>query len=565
MNVIKKELSINVIRCWLPAFLPYVDEEGVIKYNTHELPNGAWGKIIPNIIIPDDISITYLDTTFNGGDSISYRELMSLYYSIIRNNDTEAYDRYISFIEEINSIYSTEGLNLSEKCLDVPQKFFLIEKDKHIEELQTIKDSIELLEVGDKTKFSKTEKLRFIELTIEYKRKGGDKFLEYLRSLPSFEEETIRLSKYVDVNNQPRICFDVFFGYKMNDLGYSTPLNNKWTPGVKYFAGDIVQYGLDSYICTCEDDTYTIGVYNSETGRIEFDYENFTLIKEIDGLITPTSMFGNIHTDNNISFDVINRKRLKELRTHTCYRNVIDEVEDPIYKDEDWLYYYRKGIIRSTYTRDDDNNIEHYGFDKTNGNDLVVYGSGISNISFDKDNMHLVVEYFIDSHLIADFLWTEKDEFDREIYVYDNFRLDKSTEYSEVSNGGIYTERFRINEGGSLHKLIEGTLGVPYTFEDYISNPNVVDDYKYEFYEFSDSVLTQTKHIKTNKTDYQYDYMIKQPDNIGLTFDNGLDDLTDFSRGETKYFESHIKFSEIRNIDELTMYSNGGFYQIEDV
>lgn len=565
MNLVKKEISINDLRCWLPTFLPYVGEDGVINYNSYELPNGSWGKIIPNIKVPVDISIEYQTDIIKGGEDIQYRKLMSIYYSILKNGEAVKYLTFIKFVEDINSLYSTEELEFDEACLDVPQKFFLIEKDKYIQELTFIKNSLTLLENKEKTKFTKTEKLRFIELSVEYKRKGGDVFLNYLNSLPSRKEESERLKVYVSEVKYPYLTFDVFFGYKQNDLGFSEPLNLIWKGGVRYYGGDIVQYNGESYICTCEDDVYTEGVYDNESGRLAFDYENFTLIKDIDKLITPNDIFGNVHSTENISYDIWSNKRLKEFKTHTTYKNLIDEIEIPFIGNEDWLFYYRKGVVRSTYTRDENDNIEHYGFDKTDGKDLVVYGSGISDISVNRDKMELVIEYFIDSHLIADFLRVEVDEFNREKYIYTNFRLDKETKYSSVSNGCVYTETFNIKEGSDLYKLIEGTLDVQYTFEEYVNNPNIIDYYKFEFYDVTYSGLTQTKHIKTNKTDYVYDYMIKSGKNIGLMHDNGISDYTDFDRGETKFFESHIKFSEIKNYEELSMYSNGGFYKVEEV
>lgn len=574
MKLVRKTISLEPLKSRMPNLLNSINEKG--EFQLTSLPNGSWGRIMPNIIVPETVSLTHTYDTIIGGKIYGYRRLMDLYHTILKetywHKDMDK-SNYVRFIEELNSIHRIDKTLFPKSC-DIPDVIHSVSLEDYIQYLTDIKNEITLLQQKEVNTLTLTEKRRLYHTIKRFKRKGGVKFIEYLKSLPSTEQCKELSNQFVDMTSYPNITTDIFIGCKDNDMGYSELLLPKWAKGKKYYGGDMVLYNGETYICTCEDGKYSVGVFDSTTGLISFDYDNFTLVKEIPSLINSDSYIGNIHTEEPIEFTTTTHKQLKSLRYNKIWRDVDDTPREPTSENEDWLAYYKVGIIDYNSTKDKYENIEHFGFDPTNGNDLVLYGSGISSITPNEDFTELTIKYFVNTHLIADFKEVKTDEDGRTFYYFENFRLDddeldangnvikEKTEFAKHSNGAIYTEKFIVYRDSDLYRLINGEIP-NLTFNEVISNHSYKSPYKFEFYRETEDEILVKKHTKSNKTNYLYGNLIKRDEYIGVALPPNIKEYTDLDRGVTNYAESHMVMGDIFSFEDLVNYNNGGFFKIE--
>lgn len=566
MNVIKKTISLEPYKTRLPIALPFIDEDGVVKEYVDNFINYSWGKIMPNIVIPTDwegIEVDLNGYKIEAGKTYYYRYGIDLYYEIIKSKgrDLTAYP-YLGFIEYILGIVDLQPFIEQHDIIDAPCRIYITQVQHLIDILQSLKDETQILSIEELNKLSRKETIRLDKSREVYRRKGGDLMLNHLKSLPTPSELIERVKPFISYDTFPTIDIDVFIGSTMNDMGVSTLLLNKWVAGKKYYEGDVVYFEGESYICTVENGQYSEGLYSDETGMIEFDHANFVRIKDIDEMISSTSMFGNRLGNENLNLTGKTESKLKSLRTNKKFIDSVGQVIEPKDYNEDFLAYYKVGLSEIECKTDEFGNIEHFGFDYTNGNDLLAYGNGIKSIEYNSDVTELTITYFVNVRLKADFIEARVME-DGVRYIFDNFRYD-TTDGDEYSNGGqVIKETYNILVDSDLYKLIKGEID-GLTFENVIDMTKPQPRRTFPFYNLDR--LNQGDYTYSSKrdVDYLYGYMIKYDHNLGYSYQEKIQDYTDMTRGETNYFESHIKLSEINTMEDALTYSNGGYFSFEN-
>lgn len=203
--------------------------------------------------------------------------------------------------------------------------------------------------------------------------------------------------------------------------------------------------------------------------------------------------------------------RLKDTRRYVSYFNLNGDMERPS-KDEDWLFYYRKGqiipIISST-TDDGLPVVIHEGFDlgvndiseesgfkykkiasltTTEGEVEVIeiynieaYGNVINDISYDKENHLITFEYTIGKHLTLECVVPkENGRMKIQEMREGQYLIDNETVLSD-NTGVSFKDVYEYYEGDELDNLIrnnqkcykEKIEGVSKKYEKYIK----YDDY----------------------------------------------------------------------------------------
>ena len=558
MNTIKFKVSYEDLISRLPALFAYGEFNEVNEYVIHKATdsnNGCYGKIVENVIIPCSLVIDGIVLLKNNG-VYSYKTLMDYYYQYKDDYSGE----FFTFIE--NGIGKRVIKNFDRKIYDlVPEYIYIANARQLYNEYVYIKKQCEAY------KSSGSFNSDLCCLCDKFERMGGEKMMNVLKP---FIQEAEQIAKtyynYVaDIDRRLNICFNVCLTSSENDMGMMTPYVEEWVPGKKYYGGDKFNYDGITYE-VIDGQTYT-GIWNDETLSIEFYFdeedENSPIVRcdVYDG-------FDSIVLEGTVD------SKLKSLRRYKEYLNVFDVVDKPD-EGKDWLFYYRIGLVTNIKTLNDEfGNILAFEGGIPDGNNLYAYGDSITNISFNKDNNTITFEYILDAHLLAELVETDEDDDGNPIYKFENFRIDEDDKYHGVK----YTETFTYVKNGELFNLIANNK-----FNDYVLGKydgiDKADLYgKYEF-STENSVLNYEKRINYTKTkipyissnfranvsnerDLQKVNLFRNDYYNGITFHPKKDIDVYINRGISAAFEKHIKFSEVKTLDDMVNYSNGSFFKM---
>ena len=95
---------------------------------------------------------------------------------------------------------------------------------------------------------------------------------------------------------------------------------------------------------------------------------------------------------------------------------------------------------------------------------------------------------------------------------------------------------------------------------------NNIDVYEFQIGPHKNEVpyLKSTFEAKVDIThvDFEDTPLIRYDYYNGVTFQPKVNDDVNIERGVTQAFEKHIKFSEIKTLEDMENYANGGFFVI---
>jgi hypothetical protein len=580
MIKIQKTICREELKSRIPALFAYIEENDAGEFKLHKAtdsPQGCYGKIIENMIINASLTVDGQSVIISG-NTYSYRTIMNTYYQY-KNNEEVVNDNK-SFFDFIDRAIGKIEINLDELGLNetdndlVPHYIYLANARRLFNQYSKMKIVYDYYTGGDDTFDVNALEGDICCLCAKYRRMGGTVMYNKLKEFISKAENIA--NEYYDYISENKLTFNLnlVLNQSIHDIGYLSCYLNEWVGGDEHFEGELYTYNGRTYRCTETNHD----IYNKETMRFEFDNTKFELIPQ-------TKINPNGGTDYQLKGS--SDSKLKSLRRFKQYINGQDKEEKPS-DNEDWLYYYRKGIvINYTTVNTDLGNIadvdklnEGILESATDVNKLAAYGNVISNIKSDQTKRTITFEYYLNVHLIAKYKNPEPeiDDDGNEIHKFDGFYLDENDKYHGIK----YTETYNYEEGGELDKLINGEIaGI--TFEDYVSDAieTYVDFNKYAFSTIDSTVyydkrldtqIVSIPYVKSdyevlikNETDYLFADTFKTDYLNGITYKPILEKDVRIDRGNYAAFERHLKLAEVKTMEDIENYSNNSFFNIQKV
>lgn len=536
MKNYKYSLSQEDILSFIPSLFPYVDwnDNNVceLHYATDN-HNGSYAHIVPNMKLGD-------------GRILSYRELMSRY--------KEGSDDIVnSYVEKAIGKITIEKDDFGDDLNLLPEYVYLSNVEFLYNEYLNIKSLCENGHIDDKQ--------QLCCLREKYRNMGGDTFLNYLKTLlPKAKEIANEYYAYavIDATDSLKLRFKLPLFQSIDDIGYIDSPIEEWIAGKMYYSGDCVIYGNDVY--RCKSKTGNKGKYNDDTERIEFDETSWELASK----------------DNSSMRNVTGTtdSKLKSLRRYTEYINANDETETPSFS-EDWLFFYRKGYVTNYRTLNDEyGNITHIGTDYKNGNDLMAYGDVLIDITYDDSNKLIYFKYVLDAHLKATYQKSETDDDGNMKYMFSDFSYDEN----DKTHGVVYMDVYSYTEGSDIDKLIKGGGFENYIYDGSLANSDFNMFTKFEFntlyssmsYEVTcgDIKIPITSTLSTFESTYLDDTIsvptIRRDYFNGISYVPSKDIDVSINRGNTSAMEKHLKFSEVKTLEDMELFTNGGFFVMKE-
>lgn len=591
MIKIQKTICREELKSRIPALFAYIEENDAGEFKLHKAtdsPQGCYGKIIENIKLPNNIClyIKKLDDSedpenqkyvLKSNETYSYRTLINYYYEYRGYPFKEGVDdsSFISFIDDaigkVEIDFNALGLNETDNDL-VPHYIYLANARRLFNQYSKMKVVYDYYTGGDNTFDINVLDGDICCLCMKYRRMGGTVMYNKLKILIS-QAETIA-DEYYSYTQKDNLMLklNVVLNQSIHDIGYLSCYLNEWTGGDEHFAGELYTYNGRTYRCAETNHD----IYNKETMRFEFDNTKFELIPQ-------TKINPNGGTDYQLKGN--SDSKLRSLRRFKQYINGQDKEERPG-DNEDWLYYYRKGIVINYTTVNDNlgnivdiNELENDNLKAaTDVNNLAAYGNVIDNIEADQNNRTITFTYYINVHLKANSAREKEDDDGNKLYIFDGFYIDKTDKYHGVK----YVEVYNYEENSELDKLIKGEItGI--TFEDYVSDANetYVDFNKYAFSTIDSTVyydkrldtqIVSIPYVKSdyevlikNETDYLFADTFKTDYLNGITYKPILEKDVRIDRGNYAAFERHLKLAEVKTMEDMENYSNNSFFNIQKV
>jgi len=258
---------------------------------------------------------------------------------------------------------------------------------------------------------------------------------------------------------------------------------------------------------------------------------------------------------------------------------------------------------------------------------LAVFGDIIESIECDNNTKEITFKYIIGAHLTATYDGNKTDSVDEDItyYYWKDYTIDTDSPYSGY--GLYYTETFTYETDSDLDKLVNETLSESIewgdlhsssiavssseiTFDNYINGKldSILSQYKFEFrtgnntitneklvndytikynlissdnisikrniFDINDIILnnTQTGFIPDEVDGNEY---IRNAGNIqitdyvrediyqGITYQPDIDTDINIQRGLTSVFEKHLRFGEVKTLEDMENFQNSSFFGFE--
>lgn len=578
MRKIQKIICREELKSRIPGLFAYIEENDAGEFELHKATDslqGCYGKIIENMIINASLTVDGASIIENG-NVYSYRTIMNAYYQYKNDKDVvDNNEQFFKFIETaIGKIeIKLDELGLNEEYNDlVPHYIYLANARKLFNQYSKLKIVYDYYTGGDDTFDVNILEGDICCLCLKYRRMGGTKMYNKLKTLIASAEGIA--DEYYGYTQRDKLTLNlnVQIGQTIHDIGYLSCYLNDWVGGDEHFAGELYTYNGRTYRCIENNHD----LYNKETMRFEFDYSKFELIPQVK-----------IDPNGGTDYKLIGNSdsKLKSLRRFKEYINGQDKEEWPN-DNEDWLYYYREGIVVNYTTVNDwlgniadidklkDGELEA----ATQLDKLAAYGNVIKSITPHPENKTITFEYYLNVHLKANSVMSKDDDDGNTLYLFDGFYADES----DIYHGIKYVETYNYEEGGELHKLVSGDIdGI--TFGEYVSDVNetYVDFNKYPF-SLIDSTLYYDKRLDTqivsipyirsdydalikNETDYLFSDIYKTDYLGGITYKPKVENDVRIERGNYMAFERHLKLAEIKTMEDMENYSNNSFFNVQKV
>lgn len=618
MRTIQYRVPIEKMITRLPGLFAYLGEDdygNIVLHKATESLNGCYGKIVENIILPNDVNLEYDGVKLNEGEVYSFRTLITYYYMF--KDNLEATNPFRLFIEKGIGKIKVDTTKFK-KGVATPEYVYL----SNVRQLYN-----QLVKMSRQCKLYQQHVSNDVNLCCiceKYENMGGDGFKDYIYGLIREAEEIANeYYEYAVKDSHLTLDFDIDIMCSEKDYGLMSSYMPQWLPYKRYYVGDKVYYEGKIWICTAE----TTGRFDDGEHRVVFDEKSF---EEYSYSI-----------DNGTSQGIINGQtdsKLCDLRRIVTYRNEDNEAEVPE-SGYDWLFYYRKGNIVNVNTlTDEDGNILSYENAKNGimapaekGDDLLAYGDVITDIKLDTTERTIEFDYVQGVRLKCDkkeiedgkIIWRNLesllgDSYEgikyTEIYTYnegsdlENFKeaKDGETETDETETNDEITEigeteekTYVFSNGMYQHKVNSEDIItsskfeelpyyeqdnytlINYKFEDYITGKCdiALKNYKFEFVT-SNNTITHEKVIgnqeanivsiltdfniyrKNNYGNYMNSENIRYDFYNGISYSPSVKHDVNINRGSTAVFQKHIALSEIKTLDDLTEYKNGSFFKI---
>lgn len=552
-QVIFKKISYSDIISHVPGLFPYIENDAYGNVTIHsamDSTNGCFHKVIPSLKV--------------NGKVYSYKELMNKYYS--------GDESIISFVEKSIGKFKVDGVNGNL----VPEYMYYPEMKKLYEWMMKYST------VCDCSNYSYSENLDLCCICKKFCDYGGTDMIAFLR-------EKLSECEQIASDNLNLVVNDGLFGYlnfnislteDIYDLGIETEYAEEWIPGKEYYYGDIVIYDNNTYELINEDYLTKpyCGDYDEEICEIFFNKNNdWKNVKDkVEGV-------NNWMEDNkgNSESKLVSLRRTKRFLNDDGTETQIPSENENI----DWLCLYQKGLVLNIQTIVDENgNIKYYGGNYNNlyeaddsniysvgdnlpsdySNKLIAYGDVITDIIINENETSITFKYSIGCHLIGNGLSIDTGEtkFDYTTYSFENFSID------EENNGVSYEETYYYdpdvfgnydlnNPDESAKNGIYGVFNTSSLKVDIVKN-------------FSDETVLTSERIsnsisKKSIGDTIYSQNIRKDEFLGVTFLPIVEKDILVDRGVNAAFERHLKLGEVRTLDDLENYGNGGFFNIQNL
>lgn len=602
MRTIQYRVPIEKMITRLPGLFAYLGEDGygnIVLHKATESLNGCYGKIVENIVLPENVNLEYDGVKLNEGEVYSFRTLITYYYMF--KDNLEETNPFRLFIEKGIGKIKVDTTNFK-KGVATPEYVYL----SNVRQLYN-----QLVKMSHQCKLYQQHISNDVNLCCiceKYDNMGGDGFKDYIYGLISKAEKIANeYYKCAVKDNHLTLDFDIDIMCSEKDYGIMSSYMPQWLPYKKYYKGDKVYYDGKIWSCIAE----TTGRFDDHEHRVVFDEKSF---EEYSYSI-----------DDDTSQDTINGQtdsKLCDLRRIVTYRNEDNEAEVPE-SGYDWLFYYRKGNVVNVNTLTDENgNILSYKYAKDgimvaakSGDDLLAYGDVITDIKLDITKKTIEFNYVQgvrlqceDKYKIIDgekIIWRKLEPLENcdegisysEIYTYnegsdlENFKEGGTDENGKTIynfSNGMYQHKVNSEDIITSSKFEElppneqdnYTL-IKYSFEYYITGKCdiALKNYKFEFVTSNNTITyekvigNQEANIVSILTDFNiyrknnYDNYMNS-ENIRYDFYNGISYSpsvkhdVNINRGSTAVFQKHIALSEIKTLNDLTEYKNGSFFNI---
>lgn len=598
----QRRISIECLTSRVPALFAYYEwnEYGeAIKTNAFIGEDGCYGKVVCDIELPSTMN-TAIEGIEAGG-IYTYSTLVSLYYQY---RDEYKDDLFIIFMETAIGKIDID-IDDFEKDQDlVPSHVYLGNARRLLDwyvNRKTLCDRYSEAELFNKDICCKCE---------EYYRSGGDTMLEKLRDMVDRAKAVADEYFNYAVDGKKGITFSVDLDCTIDDLGLDSPYLNEWIGGRSYGVGEIITYGENGIYHSYEVKKPITGVdsYNTETEKYEFS-------KLIEGrFVECNESNGSKSAEATKVFR--SESKLRTLRKFTGNMYDYTESEEPG-DEEDWLLYYCPGYITDyTSLNDDYGNIRTFSGDietievddKTIVTNLYLYGSAIKTVTINPEDRKIIFEYYINTHLYATLGGiTIGDDGVTKYYYEDMFIGEEPCGEGQekcVKSGVRYIDVYTYEEGGEIDEKMNGVTG-----EISFDNPD-------EFYDFFKEEIIDDKGTEDTSDDEQienneiiytrYAFLTKGRQTSCTTLINGQEMYSSYiwaegertndrkadmfnvpvfkrdyyygaayapereidvriARGNASAFERHIRLSEVKTMEDLENYANGGYYSIADL
>lgn len=634
MKTIEYKVSFEKMISRIPGLFAYLESDEYGEVSLHKATDsldGCWGKIIENIKLPDSLTVTNEEgqqvTILNSGEVYSFRTIIDYYYQY--KDKLPKTNEFIKFIENgVGKIQVPED----KRGVATPQFIYLCNVKSLYNQLVKMKKMCDFYHQNLEQGLIDEDK-NLCCLCEKYKQMGGDAFKVYVCSLiPTAETIAKEYYDYANNGKTMTLNFDIDLFSTYQDLGILTPYAPIWLPYKRYKVGDKVEYDGELYECTVEN----TGWFNKELMKVVFDTNKFKrccseFIDEKTNSISKTidnvgdiwydgecikhiaqnrdvgrnvTAYNLIQTDENCNLaesikigdvtDTVSKimtdSKLVNMRRFVTYYNDDSVAERPPL-GEDWLFYYRKGVVVNISTINDDlgNVISYTQAQKglkqaaTKANDLMAYGDVIERIDTNPSNHTIKFTYRVGVHLEATAAPTSVIDDDGNIlYKWDKFIWDRNDKI-----GTKYVEEYNYEEGSDLDKLINGGFSLEgvtetFNFSDYIDGKydKQIPTFKFEFitinntFEYDKTIAHQDVNIVsllTNFEIYRNDFddftlsdTFREDFFNGITYRPTKNIDVHIERGTISVFDKHVAFGEVKTMDDMVNYKNGSFFIITE-
>lgn len=559
MNTIKIRYGIEDITSRVPGLFPYLefDENHVCTLHpASDSDSGCYGKIVSAIKMPNNIIFIVNGKKIIEPDTVySYRTLMIEYY---RYKDEYPNSFFIKFMENGIGRFKIDAPIDYDECVLVPEYEYYANAGRLFDEYTKIGIMCEkYVQIKEATGEVNCE----LECLLEkYKKMGGDIMRDYYQTKYN-ESKSISETYLGYADSDFNLNFNINLVSSNNDLGLLNTFLDYFDPNEEYFDGEFVIYNDRTYICKVEKHKGPWDERDFEklsSGRTEISRELFS------------------GTTNS---------QLTGFRNNKNYLDEGGNIRTPEY-GVDWLWYYNIGDVGFYETTTDElNNIEIIEgktrvttIDSYETN-LMAYGDILRNISRNQDEQTITFEYIIGAHLKAKYLGGWDDDDDNTHYCYGDFEYDDSD-----SHGVTYEETYSYEIDSEIYNMSD------YDFGKYITNnkihpmQNDNTNYVIDVYKKCEFNLTSNVsggEMMVNGTPHEYNYIVsefsKEIDEdreelvsplikfdyfVGIPFTPTVKNDVKVTRGNASAWERHIKLGEIKTFEDLTSYSNGGFFNL---